>query len=81
MKERVIVMLIAFGSIVLCNKSYWKSGMNKRERSVSILLMLIALYLGIQYAANLNMLGLYELVDLVFTDTALTIDKWLTVSE
>lgn len=79
MSERIIVLLVVFGWVLLHDSSLLKSGTNKRDKAVYVILMIISLYLGISYAGNLNFLGFYDLADFVLSDTARLIDKWLTV--
>lgn len=81
MFERIIVLLLVYGSILLYDRSHMKSVSNKKEKAVYVILMLASLYLAFDYALmlNVNFPGLYELVDLVFSDTARVIDKWMTV--
>lgn len=79
MVERIMVMLLVYGSIVLYDRPHLKNSSSRGEKTVYAILMIISLYFCIDYAANLNLPGLYEMIDLVFTDTARIIDKSLTV--
>ncbi|MDQ0062598.1 hypothetical protein [Paenibacillus harenae] len=80
MIERIIILLLAYGSISLYDRSHLKSVSNKAEKAVYIVLMLASLYLAIDYAlaSPFDFPGLYDTIDLVFTDLARLIDKWLT---
>lgn len=79
--ERIVVLLIAYGSIFLYDRSHFNSVSNKAEKAVYIVLMLASLYLAIDFALEspFDFPGLYELVDFAFTDLAKLIDKMLTV--
>ncbi|WP_337100414.1 hypothetical protein [Paenibacillus sp. YIM B09110] len=81
MVERIIVLLLAYGSVSLYDRSHLKSVTNKAEKAVYIILMLASLYFAIDYALEwpFDFPGLYELIDLIFTDLAKLIDKMLTV--
>lgn len=81
MVERIIVLLLAYGSISMYDRSHLKSVSNKAEKATYFVLMAASLYFAIDYAlpSPFDFPGLYESVDLVFTDLARVIDTWLTV--
>ncbi|MUT68609.1 hypothetical protein [Paenibacillus sp. NEAU-GSW1] len=79
MLERIIVLLVAYGSIFLYDRSQLKSVSNKAEKAVYVVLMLASLYFAIDYVLALKFPGLYESVDFAFTGLAKLIDKMLTV--
>lgn len=79
MLERIIILLLVYGSILLYDRSHLKSVSNKKEKAVYVILLLASLYLAVDYALMADFPGHYEVVDLLFTDTARVIDKWLTV--
>ncbi|MEK3882650.1 hypothetical protein [Paenibacillus sp. PL2-23] len=81
MVERVIVLLAAYGSIFVYDRSLWQSESSRAEKAAYIILMMVSLYFAVDYALAFpfDFPGIYELADLVFTDMARTIDKWLTL--
>ncbi|WP_341281845.1 hypothetical protein [Paenibacillus sp. FSL H8-0537] len=79
MLERVIVLVFVYGSMLLYDRMLLKTESNKREKYVYIFILLASVYLGVDYAANLNFFGLLELVDVLLTNPARAIDKWLTM--
>lgn len=79
MSERIIVLLIVYCAIFLYDRSLLKRSSDKGEKAVYNILIIFSLYISVSYAANLNFIGVYDLVDLTLTDTARAIDKWLTV--
>ncbi|WP_372629341.1 hypothetical protein [Cohnella sp.] len=83
MLERIIVLLLAYGSISLYDRSHLRSVSNRAEKAVYIVLMLASLYFAIPYIfeSPIDFPGLYELADLVFTDLARRLDQMLTVPE
>ncbi|XEC92694.1 hypothetical protein AB6A23_14940 [Paenibacillus tarimensis] len=78
MNERIIVLLVAFGSVLLYDYYSLFHGLDKKEKTAYLCVMVIALYLGIEYAAKLDLFGLYSIIDLTLTDIARAIDKLLT---
>ena len=77
--ERIIVLLIVYCSVFLYDSSLLKSSSDKGEKAVYIVFIIISVYLSVSYAANLNFIGFYEVVDLTLTGPARAIEKWLTV--
>ncbi|MBD2872074.1 hypothetical protein [Paenibacillus arenilitoris] len=77
MLERIIVLLSAYGLVFLYDAFHWKGGSGKRDKTVYAVIIVISVYLGIEYVAGMDLFGLYEWVDLVYTDSARTIDQWL----
>lgn len=56
MLERVIVLVFVYGSMLLYDRMLLKTESNKREKYVYIFILLASVYLGVDYAANLNFL-------------------------
>ena len=81
MVERIVVLLVVYGSLSFYDRSHLRSVSNKAEKAVYLVLMAASLYLAIDYVlpSPFDFPGLYESVDLVFTDLARVIDTWLTV--
>ncbi|SFF42703.1 hypothetical protein SAMN04487969_13754 [Paenibacillus algorifonticola] len=79
MLERVIVLVLVYGSMLLYDRMLLKNESNKREKSAYIFILLVSFYMGIDYVANLNFFGFFELVDVLLTNPARAIDKWLTM--
>jgi hypothetical protein len=78
MKERILVLMAAYGSMMLYEFFQRKKFADKREKAVYLILMLVSLYLGLNYAWNRNWVQFYDLAELVFGKTARSIDKLLT---
>lgn len=81
MLERMIVLLSAYCLVFLYDGLHLKGGSDKRDKKFYAVIILISLYLGIDYATGLDFYGLYDLADLVYTDAARIVAQWLKVPE
>lgn len=81
MTERIFVLIAAFGCIMLFDWMNLKNKINKGEKAVYLVLMLISLYLGFDYAINKDWFDLYDLIEPVFGGAAKEIEGFLKVGK
>lgn len=81
MVERVVVLMVAFGSMLLYDGFKLKNKISKGEKAVYGIILLICLYLALDYIVNKNWLDFYDVVKPILGGTAKTIDDFLNVNK
>ncbi|CAM4380818.1 hypothetical protein PAEN110709_11940 [Paenibacillus endophyticus] len=79
MAERIMVLLAAFGGILLYDWLTMKK-MTKREKALYAVLCFICLYMGLDYAINKDWFDFMDLMMPVFGNLAKAIDDYLNVN-
>lgn len=79
MRERIFVLIVMFGSLMLYDGFHLKTNGNKKEKAIYLIIMLASLYMGIDYVVNRNWVDYYDLIGPVFAETARQIENFLTV--
>ena len=81
MVERVFVLAVAFGSMLLYDGLKLKNKMSKGEKTVYGIILLVCLYLALDYIVNKNWLDFYDVVKSIFGGAAKAIDDYLNVNK
>ncbi|CAH1224942.1 hypothetical protein PAECIP111893_05196 [Paenibacillus plantiphilus] len=66
MLEKVIVMIVAFGLVIVYDLPNYRRN-KRRERIVYWTMMMIAAYLGLDFMLNIKLPHADELLDITFT--------------
>ncbi|WP_169088382.1 hypothetical protein [Paenibacillus sp. PL91] len=81
MAERIVVLMVIFGGMLLHYWFVFRNKIKKREKAVYFLLLLIGLYLGMDYALNKNWLDFNDMIKPVFGGVSKEIDDFLNVNK
>ena len=81
MVERVFVLMVAFGSMLLYDGFKLKNKISKGEKAVYGIILLICLYLALDYIVNKNWPDFYDVVKPILGGTAKKIDDFLNVNK
>lgn len=81
MVERVFVLAVAFGSMLLHDGFKLKNKISKGEKTVYGIILLVCLYLALDYIVNKNWLDFYDVFKSIFGGAAKAIDDFLNVNK
>lgn len=81
MLERIMVMAVAFGGVLLSDGIALKNKMSKGEKNAYFILLLYGLYTGFDYVINKNWLDYYDVILPVFGEVSKAIDHFLNVKK
>ncbi|KRE49033.1 hypothetical protein [Paenibacillus sp. Soil522] len=81
MVERVFILVIAFGSMLLYDGFKLKNKISKREKTVYGILLIFCLYAALDYIVNKNWLDYYDVIKSILGGTAKKIDDFLNVNK
>lgn len=75
------VLAAAFGIMTMLDWYLLRKKMTKQEKAVYFILLFISLYLGFDYAINIDWADIYDVIKPVFGGTAKAIDDYLNVNK
>ncbi len=81
MVERVFVLVVAFGGMLLYDGFKLKNKISKGEKIVYGILLIFCLYAALDYIVNKNWLDYYDVIKSILGGTAKKIDDFLNVNK
>ncbi|MBD2868921.1 hypothetical protein [Paenibacillus arenilitoris] len=81
MAERLTVLVVAFGGMLLYDGLKWRNRISKRDKLIYSVLLLVSLYMGADYALNKDWPDFHMAIDLVIGDLARAIEGYLNVKD
>lgn len=77
MKERIFVLTVVYGCLILYDGLHLKNNTNKREKAVYLIIIIVSLYMGFDYVTNMNLVDYYDMIEPIFGKMATKIDEFL----
>lgn len=81
MAERMVVIAVAFGGMLLFDWFNLKNKISKGEKIVYFILLLVCLYLAFDFIINKNWLDYFDLANPIFGGISKKIDDFLNVNK
>ncbi|SFD79515.1 hypothetical protein SAMN05216378_1457 [Paenibacillus catalpae] len=75
--ERYIVIIVAFGYVYFFDYLHVKKKGSKKDMSIYLVLILLSLYMGVDYVMNRDWIDYYDVFEPLFKGTAREIDSFL----
>ncbi|MCA0758710.1 hypothetical protein KP806_27005 [Paenibacillus sp. N4] len=79
MWERILVMVIAFGGVLVYDGITLRKKVTAGEKAIYAIMLVIGLYMAMDYVANQDWFDVYDLVEPVLGGVSKQIDNMLKV--